>query len=153
MARRESLFVKNILANKYRHTNKKFEPGDKRTRAVRFVGGARTKLTYTAVARYFLAEEDKHAKKTRAERMLDEIYEIVTNKDNPPAARVQAAEWLRKVAFGDIPRPPQVIQIVETLREALPDSQMEQLIDAILKEGEEDVGFIEVKQDDGQDSK
>lgn len=151
MARRESQFVKNILERKFKNSGKSFEPGNKKTRAVRLAGGARTKLTYTAVARYFLAEEDRHAKKTRAERMLDEIYEIVTNKDNPPAARVQAAEWLRKVAFGDIPKPPQVVQIVETLQQALPQSQIDQLIDIILAEGEEVGSFIEIE-NDGQDN-
>ena len=146
---RESSFVKNHFL-KHKPPLPRDVEEKRKVRAVRLAGGQRTKMTYTQIARYFLAEEDRKAKKTRAERMLDEIYEIVTNKDNPPSARVQAAEWLRKVAFGDTPKPPQVIQVVETLQQALPESDFIKLVEML--KGEASIEDATYTIESGQDN-
>jgi len=152
--RKETLYIAQLVRRRYDRSGSAVKglhvlnrPVEKAIKAVRLAGGRREKITYQSVARHFLGQFDRKSKKTRAERLLHEIYDIVIDKEQPASARVQAAEWLRRVAYGDIPKPPQVVQVIDVLREKLPEDDFAKLV-KYLKGGDIEDAEIRESTDD-----
>ena len=152
--RKEMLYIARLVRRRYDRSGASVKSmyvldksPEKAIKAVRLASGRREKITYQSVARHFLGDFDRNLKKTRAERMLYEIYDIVIDKKQPASARVQAAEWLRRAAYGDIPKPPQVVQVIDVLREKLPEDDFAKLVKYLKGESEDAIEVRESTED------